>query len=98
MLLPIAVSIITVIHKTVGSLDEKGREDFRFSLLLGVAYGATIGGIATLVGTGRNIAHHVHKLSCSAFGSPNVGAAFLSGNACYIPKISSMLTMLRSEK
>jgi len=48
--------------------------------------------IATLVGTGRNIAHHVHKLSCSAFGSPNVGAAFLSGNACYIPKISSMLT------
>jgi sodium-dependent dicarboxylate transporter 2/3/5 len=54
MLLPIAVSIITVIHKTVGSLDDKGREDFQFSLLLGVAYGATIGGIATLVGTAPN--------------------------------------------
>jgi solute carrier family 13 (sodium-dependent dicarboxylate transporter), member 2/3/5 len=54
MLLPIAVSIITVIHKTVGTLDDKGREDFQFSLLLGVAYGATIGGIATLVGTAPN--------------------------------------------
>lgn len=54
MLLPIAVSIITVIHKTVGSLDEKAKEDFQFSLLLGVAYGATIGGIATLVGTAPN--------------------------------------------
>jgi sodium-dependent dicarboxylate transporter 2/3/5 len=54
MLLPIAVSIITVIHKTVDSLDEKGKEDFQYSLLLGVAYGATIGGIATLVGTAPN--------------------------------------------
>ncbi|MDG2108062.1 MAG: SLC13 family permease [Woeseiaceae bacterium] len=55
MLLPIAISIITVIQKTVVSLDAKGREDFQFSLLLGVAYGATIGGIATLVGTAPNI-------------------------------------------
>lgn len=54
MLLPIAVSIITVIHKTVGSLDDKGKEDFQSSLLLGVAYGATIGGMATLVGTAPN--------------------------------------------
>jgi len=54
MLLPIAVSIITVIHKTVTSLDDKAKEDFQFSLLLGVAYGATIGGMATLVGTAPN--------------------------------------------
>lgn len=54
MLLPIAVSIITVIHKTVGSLDQDGRENFQYALLLGVAYGATIGGISTLVGTAPN--------------------------------------------
>jgi sodium-dependent dicarboxylate transporter 2/3/5 len=54
MLLPIAVSIITVIHKTVTSLDQNQREHFQYSLLLGVAYGATIGGIATLVGTAPN--------------------------------------------
>ena len=54
MLLPIAVSIITVIHKSMDSLDERGREHFQYALLLGVAYGATIGGIATLVGTAPN--------------------------------------------
>ena len=54
ILLPIAVSIVTVIHKTVDALDDKGKEDFQFALLLGVAYGATIGGIATLVGTAPN--------------------------------------------
>ena len=54
MLLPIAVSIIMVIHNTVTSLDDKGKEDFQFSLLLGVAYGSTIGGMATLVGTAPN--------------------------------------------
>jgi sodium-dependent dicarboxylate transporter 2/3/5 len=54
MLLPIAVSIIAVIHKTVGSLNDKGRDDFQYALLLGVAYGATIGGMATLVGTAPN--------------------------------------------
>ena len=71
MLLPIAVSIITVIHKTVGSLDAKGREDFQFSLLLGVAYGATIGGMATLVGTAPN---------ASRQHSGNGGAVFEQGH------------------
>ena len=54
MLLPIAVSIITVVHKTVTTLDDQARLDFQYSLLLGVAYGATIGGMATLVGTAPN--------------------------------------------
>ena len=54
MMLPIAVSIIGVIHATVAGLDEHQRTDFQYSLLLGVAYGATIGGMATLVGTAPN--------------------------------------------
>jgi sodium-dependent dicarboxylate transporter 2/3/5 len=54
MLLPIAVSIIGVIHKSVTELDDKGREDFQYALLLGIAYAATIGGMATLVGTVPN--------------------------------------------
>lgn len=54
MLLPIAVSIIAVIHNTVDGLDDKAKQDFQYSLLLGVAYGATIGGMATLVGTAPN--------------------------------------------
>ena len=54
MLLPIAVSVILVIHKTVGGLDAKARDDFQFALLLGVAYGSSIGGMATLIGTVPN--------------------------------------------
>ena len=54
MLLPIAVSVITVIHKSVTELNDRSRDDFQYALLLGVAYGATIGGMATLVGTAPN--------------------------------------------
>ncbi|MDH3417595.1 MAG: SLC13 family permease [Gammaproteobacteria bacterium] len=54
MLLPIAISIIAVIHNTVDGLDDRAKQNFQYSLLLGVAYGATIGGMATLVGTAPN--------------------------------------------
>jgi sodium-dependent dicarboxylate transporter 2/3/5 len=54
MMLPIAVSIIGVIHSTVTDLDDHGRKNFQYALLLGVAYGATIGGMATLIGTAPN--------------------------------------------
>lgn len=54
MLLPIIVSVITVIATTVTDIDEKERHNFEVCLLLGTAFGATIGGVATLVGTPPN--------------------------------------------
>lgn len=54
MLLPIAMSVIVVIRETMSALDEKQRRDFETALLLGLAYGATLGGVATLVGTPPN--------------------------------------------
>ena len=54
MMLPIAVSIIGVIHSTASDLDERGKSDFQYALLLGIAYAATLGGMATLVGTAPN--------------------------------------------
>jgi sodium-dependent dicarboxylate transporter 2/3/5 len=57
MMLPIALSVIAVLHLADGSLQEgtptpvKG---FAPALLLSIAYGASVGGMATLVGTPPN--------------------------------------------
>ena len=54
MLLPIALSIITVIKNSVKHLNEKEKNDFQYALLLGLAYAASMGGMSTLVGTAPN--------------------------------------------
>ncbi len=54
MLLPIGVSIIGVIHANVEGLTEEDKVNFQCALLLGIAYAASIGGMATLVGTAPN--------------------------------------------
>ena len=54
MLLPIGLAVITVVKETVKGLSEKEMESFQLALLLGIAYGATIGGMSTLIGTGPN--------------------------------------------
>jgi sodium-dependent dicarboxylate transporter 2/3/5 len=54
MLFPIAVSLALVVGETSPGLSEKAKHDFQIALLLGLAYGASIGGVATLVGTPTN--------------------------------------------
>ncbi|TRO97092.1 DASS family sodium-coupled anion symporter [Glycocaulis profundi] len=54
MLLPIAVSVAVVMSETMPDLDEGAQRNFATALLLGVAYAATIGGLATLIGTPPN--------------------------------------------
>ncbi len=54
MLLPIVLSVIAVIHDNVSDLSEKNRSNFQIAMLLGLAYSASIGGLATLVGTPPN--------------------------------------------
>ena len=53
MLLPIGLAIAGVVRNTT-SLDNDFR-NFQTALLLGIAYAATIGGMATPIGTGPNI-------------------------------------------
>ena len=54
MLLPIGLAVITVVKETVKGLNDQEIESFQLALLLGIAYGATIGGMSTLIGTGPN--------------------------------------------
>jgi sodium-dependent dicarboxylate transporter 2/3/5 len=54
MLLPIVISVAAVIRDNVPNLSDKARNDFLIAMLLGLAYSASIGGLATLIGTPPN--------------------------------------------
>lgn len=54
MLLPIVLSVSVVIRDNVPDLSEKTRHNFQIAMLLGLAYSASIGGLATLIGTPPN--------------------------------------------
>nr|WP_197493289.1 DASS family sodium-coupled anion symporter [Woeseia oceani] len=54
MLLPIVLSVVGVIRDNVEGLTDKQRDDFQIAMLLGLAYAASIGGLATLIGTPPN--------------------------------------------
>ncbi|MEA3477214.1 MAG: DASS family sodium-coupled anion symporter, partial [Bacteroidota bacterium] len=52
MMIPIVISIISELSKNLGTVEIKR---YSIGLLLGIAYSASIGGIATLVGTPPNL-------------------------------------------
>ena len=54
MLLPIGVSVIKIVNETATEVNDTQKHNFQIALLLGIAYSATIGGMATLVGTAPN--------------------------------------------
>ncbi len=54
MLLPIVLSVSSVIRDSAGDLTAKERHQFQVAMLLGLAYSASIGGLATLIGTPPN--------------------------------------------
>ena len=54
MLLPIVLSVAAVIRANVTNLSEESGRNFELAILLGLAYSASIGGLATLIGTPPN--------------------------------------------
>ena len=58
MMLPIGMAVVLQIADTTGANSERGklfRENFGLTLMLAIAYSASIGGVGTLVGTPPNI-------------------------------------------
>ena len=55
MLLPIGLAVCSSVAETIPNFSAKERKSFEISLLLGIAYAASIGGMSTLVGTAPNI-------------------------------------------
>lgn len=56
MMLPVGVSVLELAEQRApASWDEDKRHDFGLALLLGIAYGASIGGVATPIGTPPNL-------------------------------------------
>ncbi|MDC0423441.1 DASS family sodium-coupled anion symporter [Methylophilaceae bacterium] len=55
MLLPICLAICSNIKKSLPNIPQKNLRNFEISLLLGVAYASSIGGMSSLVGTAPNI-------------------------------------------
>jgi sodium-dependent dicarboxylate transporter 2/3/5 len=61
MMLPIALSVISLLtdHQSgslrVANANEKGMRNFSKTIMLGIAYAASLGGMATLIGTPPNV-------------------------------------------
>ncbi|MFT4679422.1 MAG: sodium-dependent dicarboxylate transporter 2/3/5 [Flavobacteriales bacterium] len=55
MMLPIATSVVGLLFAK-GQKNDKGAQNFSLTMMLGIAYAANVGGIATLVGTPPNAA------------------------------------------
>ncbi|CAI8366124.1 MAG: Sodium-dependent dicarboxylate transporter SdcS [Rhodobiaceae bacterium UBA7378] len=54
MLLPVAISITQMIRQHLTDLTPKQLHDFDVSVFLGLAFGATVGGMGTIIGTPPN--------------------------------------------
>ena len=55
MLLPIGLAVCASVAETIPNFSQRDKRNFEISLLLGIAYAASIGGMSTLVGTAPNI-------------------------------------------
>lgn len=55
MLLPVGVSTLVLLRERAAEPDHPGYRNLEISLMLGVAYGASIGGLGTLLGSPPNI-------------------------------------------
>jgi sodium-dependent dicarboxylate transporter 2/3/5 len=88
MLMPIALSVAKVIADNNTHLDPKQTKSFQTAMLLGLAYAATIGGLATLVGTPPNA-----LLAAFLSDNYNIKITFASWMLVGVPVMLCMLPL-----
>jgi sodium-dependent dicarboxylate transporter 2/3/5 len=72
MMIPIGMAIISQFSNSNGKIQfVKGRNNFALALMLGIAYSASIGGIATIIGTPPNVVF-VGILKANFPGAPEI--------------------------
>lgn len=101
MMLPIAMSVLALVHNnqsTASGDDLQRRDNLPICLLLGIAYSASIGGIATIIGTPPNIVlvgflrenvAEAHRMNMSFVGWLPIGLAIAG---VFLPLVYWMLT------
>lgn len=96
MLLPIALSVLDVIAEE-GKLGEVSRKNLALCLLLGVAYAANIGGIATIIGTPPNLflASFVQEQTGQEIGFARWMMVGVPVSAAFLPLCWLLLTRLQ---
>ncbi|MDH3893076.1 MAG: DASS family sodium-coupled anion symporter [Chromatiales bacterium] len=89
LMLPIAVSIITLGEGEIAVERAAGQHRFALCLLLGIAYAASIGGIGTLIGT-------VPNAFLAAFASSDLGVeiSFVGWMAVGVPVVCILLPIV----
>jgi solute carrier family 13 (sodium-dependent dicarboxylate transporter), member 2/3/5 len=71
MLLPIAMALVSSMSAS-GALNEETERNFAFTLLLGIAYAASIGGTATPIGTAPNALYLSNYVPLEEAGAPKM--------------------------
>lgn len=88
MLLPIAMALVDSMKRS-GAVTEEGSKNFAFTLLVGIAYAASIGGTATPIGTAPNGIYLSAYGELEAQGAPPM--SFLLWMAFAIPLVMIMI-------
>jgi sodium-dependent dicarboxylate transporter 2/3/5 len=91
MMLPIALSVIQLLNQNDTHNTEKDKKNFALALLLSIGYMASIGGMATIIGTPPNTAFvgyvkdfYNHDITFGKWILIGLPVALLLGLSCYL--------------
>ena len=83
MLFPIAAAAVENLESARGFGDQRDRDHFALNVMLGIAFGCSIGGTATPIGTAPNALFFLQFAPYVEHGAPN--PTFVHWTLCFLP-------------